>query len=145
MGALLKDVFPFCLQHGEVVSLMAHPLASIMGKYIYNFWGRGCRPYGPPSLPPSNTSSKQLKTSQDQFCPIVSKFHLHRERGVCLINLISLSTCHITHKHFFNYFNFSITMWSSFKNDSIYVNLDRVWLVVFPRLWFFLACINGFL
>ena len=31
----------------EVVDLMAHPLASIMGFILYNIGG--CRPYGPPS------------------------------------------------------------------------------------------------
>ena len=46
----INNAFQVYLRHGEVVSLMAHSLASITGKCIYDF-ERGCKPYGPPSLP----------------------------------------------------------------------------------------------
>ena len=54
---------PSCLNYGQ--------------HYLHHLGG--FRPYGPPSLPHSITPSNLLKTSQNQVCPIVSKFPFHKE------------------------------------------------------------------
>ena len=61
---------------------MSHPLASIMGNWLYIIWGRGCRPYGPPSLPSFvgiGFIKTYLKVHKKLTGPIVTRFHLMRE------------------------------------------------------------------
>ena len=60
----------------EVVDLMVHPLASIVGIQLYNFGG--CRPYGPPSCLNYGQSSliqQRLSNKNPIMLLCVIRFH----------------------------------------------------------------------